>query len=83
MEQAKDPEYQKALTVLKTKPLEEQKHKAAAIAKNPEKASFIVERGKMERGKMLKRKHRFDGPPVQEEQLGDEESQIEEEGGEQ
>ncbi|MDR1811396.1 MAG: succinate dehydrogenase cytochrome b subunit [Candidatus Fibromonas sp.] len=78
MEQAKDPEYQKALTVLKTKPLEEQKHKAAAIAKNPGKAGLIVERGKM-----LKRKHRFDGPPVQEEQLGDEESQIEEEGGEQ
>jgi len=91
IEQAKDPQYQEALVILSKKPLDEQKNKAAAIAKNPSKAQFIVERGRQwkggegmkPRGFMEKRKRHHKEPPVPEEQLIDEEPQIEEEGGEQ
>ncbi|MDR2999814.1 MAG: succinate dehydrogenase cytochrome b subunit [Fibromonadaceae bacterium] len=44
IEQVKNPSYQKALEALSKRPLEEQKMAAKLIAKNPERAKFIVER---------------------------------------
>jgi succinate dehydrogenase / fumarate reductase cytochrome b subunit len=44
IEQVKDPNYQKALETLSAMPLDEQKAKSRAIAKNPKKAKLIVER---------------------------------------
>ncbi|MDR2732584.1 MAG: hypothetical protein LBB36_05135 [Fibromonadaceae bacterium] len=50
MEQAKNPNYQEALKMLSEKPADEQKMYAKAIAKNPEKAKFIIERENLLRG---------------------------------
>jgi succinate dehydrogenase / fumarate reductase cytochrome b subunit len=44
IQQSKDENYQSALKALSHAPAEEQKLKAKAIAKNPKKAKFIVER---------------------------------------
>jgi succinate dehydrogenase / fumarate reductase cytochrome b subunit len=63
---AKSENYQKALEALSLKPVDEQKEKAKAIAKNPAKARFIVERemllrdgedGMFEKRKMKRGKH--------------------------
>jgi succinate dehydrogenase / fumarate reductase cytochrome b subunit len=50
IEQVKNPNYQEALEALSKRPYEEYKMYAKIISKNPEKASFIVERNKLLRG---------------------------------
>ncbi|MDR2580201.1 MAG: succinate dehydrogenase cytochrome b subunit [Fibromonadaceae bacterium] len=50
IEQAKDPGYQAALGALSERSLDEQRIFAKIIAKNPERAKFIVEREKFRKG---------------------------------
>ncbi len=89
IEQAKNPHYQEALKILSKKPIEEQKSKAAAIARSPGKAKFIVERDRLLRDggpkgfKEKRRNHHKEEPLVPGELPDYDEPQIEEEGGEQ
>jgi succinate dehydrogenase / fumarate reductase cytochrome b subunit len=90
IEQAKNPNYQDALITLSKKPREEQKMKAAAIARNPSKAKFIVERESFLRdGKgrgldgMIRPRRHHENSSMEEFPVQEEQPQIEEEGGEQ
>jgi succinate dehydrogenase / fumarate reductase cytochrome b subunit len=57
IQQSKDENYQNALEILSSRPVKEQKAKASAIAKNPQKAKFIVEVKNLLRGDMPRKGH--------------------------